>query len=320
MKLSSFQQVDLTDLPQSVVAVIAASGYESRATLLARTLVGTDCEQRIALAFDDRHVLHRERNDKTFRRLGYELRPSGGNSYEVIDSLVREILGNAAGDHLSIVVDYSCMTRVWYAAILRILSSDTDFGLKRVDVYFSYSPARFTKPYPAAPNAYMEPIPGFCHIDVPNRKRSALVIGLGYERDRALGLKHYLDAAETYAFYTDPALDSRFVKSICSSNKDLIAELGEEHLFRYPAGDLDAATAILISLCISLCRQFRVILAPLGPKPFTLLCLLLATKFDQFDVWRVSSGEQNEPAERPALGNLLICRGCFTSSDAMHGG
>lgn len=313
MNLSSFQQIDISELPGCVDAVIAASGYESRATFLAHSLTGIGCHQLIAVAFDDRRVLYRERNDRRFRKLGYELPPSRGDQYEVVDSLVRDVLGNAQGDHVSIVVDYSCMTRVWYSAILRVLASEEDFGLEGVDVYFSYSPARFTRPRLPAPNAYMGPIPGFCHLDVPNKKGTALVIGLGYERDRALGLKHYLDAAENYAFYTDPALDQKFVSQVCKSNKDLMDELHEDRLFRYPAGDLHATSALLASVCVALGKQHRVIVAPLGPKPFSLLCLLLAIQLDELDVWRVSPGEQSKPSDRPPLGELLICRVSFLS-------
>ena len=48
--------------------------------------------------------------------------------------------------------------------------------------------------------------------------------------------------------------------------------------------------------------------APLGVKPFSLLCLLLAARFGDADVWRVTSGTKAAPQERRPLGPLLVLK------------
>jgi hypothetical protein len=53
-------------------------------------------------------------------------------------------------------------------------------------------------------------IEGFSFFSVPN-KPSALIIGLGYEKNKAFGLTEYFDA-ETFLFYNSDAADKRFTK------------------------------------------------------------------------------------------------------------
>jgi hypothetical protein len=125
-------------------------------------------------------------------------------------------------------------------------------------------------------------------------------------------LHAYLEADETYAFYSDPA-PFEYAQTVENNNSTLIRMLGRDHVFTYPAADLIGTDVKLSSLCFGLARQYRVILAPLGPKPFCLLCLLLATRNpDEFDVWRVGSGTTGKPSDQAASGEILACEVTFT--------
>ena len=45
---------------------------------------------------------------------------------------------------MTAVVDYTSMTRVWYASVLRFFA-DTKNSLEEVTLYFTYTAARFSK-------------------------------------------------------------------------------------------------------------------------------------------------------------------------------
>lgn len=163
------------------------------------------------------------------------------------------------------------------------------------------------------PNKYMRPVPGFCHLNLPDRK-TALVLGLGYETERAIGLVEYVEPAETFGFYTDPAIDRSFPATVRRNNALLLARLGEDRVFKYPMADLRTTSALLSSLCYGLAKDYRVILAPLGPKPFALLCFLLAAGEQEFDVWRVSPGEHGHASDRPPSGVITTVRVIFAAA------
>jgi hypothetical protein len=132
-----------------------------------------------------------------------------------------------------------------------------------------------------------------------------LVIGLGYESERALGLVNYVEPAVTVAFLSDPALDERFVEATMEANRSLLQTLGEEQTVRYPLGSLRATAALLESCCLGLLKEHRIILAPLGPKPFALLSMLLASAHMGIEVWRVSAGEKGSVKSRKPIGKIL---------------
>ena len=83
----------------------------------------------------------------------------------------------------------------------------------------------------------MGPVPGFCHFGLPDKK-TALVLGLCYEAERAIGLAEYVEPAEIFAFYTDPALNRSFAKTVRKNNAQLLARLGEARIFKHPMTDL----------------------------------------------------------------------------------
>jgi hypothetical protein len=92
-----------------------------------------------------------------------------------------------------------------------------------------------------------------------------------------------------------------------------LAALPEDRIFKYPLADLQQTGNLLLSLYSGLREDYRVILAPLGTKPFCLLCLLLASRFRDVDVWRVTTGTKAPSLDRKPLGPLLILKADFAT-------
>lgn len=65
---------------------------------------------------------------------------------------------------------------------------------------------------------------------------------------------------------------------------------------------------MLTLFCDDLLRNYRVILAPCGPKPFTLLSLITAIKLPDIDVWRISSGKAAPTIDKVADGEVFFLR------------
>jgi hypothetical protein len=316
VKTMNILSANQTSLPSinldQIDLIIAASGYEQRATHIPETLRLPKKCRRFALGFNDRPALSRSSNDRTMKRLGYDLIPADGSStYELWEMLTEAVASNK--ERLNIIVDYSSMTRIWYATIINFFRN-LELYKGVVTIHFTYSLSTYSEPKKPGPNVFMGPIPGYCQLDLPNRE-TALVIGLGYERDRALGLAEYVDPAVTYAIYADPALDPAFPVKVRRNNRLLLYRIGEKRTLVHPMADLETTDALLCSLCMGLKERYRVILAPLGPKPFSLLCLLLGSRYPYFDVWRVSAGEQDAPSQRIAIGETLVCSVQFINDD-----
>jgi hypothetical protein len=310
MKLVSTKQVGASEVfgEPPFDGFIAASGYETRATYAFNTLPVERISRKIAFGFSDRTGGRRRINDAIFDSGNVDIIPTDGNSASAAKAQTAALLHDIASESPRIFVDYSSMTRSWYAGIIEAVAAAP--GKASVTCVFGYSPASFTPPSRPAPNAIAGPIAGFCSLDIPD-KPSALVIGLGYERERALGIFEYVDPGVAFAFYTDPAIDERYTACVVRNNHALLNALGPDRVFRHPLSDLQRASSLLVSLYSALSEDYRVILAPLGVKPFSLLCLLLASRFLDIDVWRVTPGQRGPIHEREPAGPILMLRADF---------
>lgn len=284
--------------------LIAASGYESRACYISNQLMA---KTKLAFGFKDRKQAFREDNDAEFTRLKFDLDAdiSHADGFLIGERLADKIC-NSEKQITRVAIDYSCMPKTWYSAIIRALCLRRS-NANPIDVYFLYSPAKFKAPGPAGINTVVEPLHGYCNIEAP-KLPTALLLGLGYEPVRALGLRDYIDPTVTYGFYTDPAIESAFTAAVLKNNDGLLQTIGPERSFRYALSDLDYTSALLTHLVRSLSEEYRVIVAPLGPKPFCLLTLILAQRYPLCDVWRVSAGESGPVTVRDAVGSVLSYR------------
>jgi hypothetical protein len=233
------------------------------------------------------------------------------NHTEIYDLLDKELVAVLDGE-VNILVDYSCMTKSWYYSIILYLSKRR-LNLKRVMAYFIYTPSKFSKPQKPKYNTDIAPLPG--KYVVPTNKPKALIVCLGYEQKKAEGIIDHLDPKVCYLFYTDPAFDPDFVTTVKESNKDILSHYS--NVISFPFNDLLYLERQLTSLYYLLKDDYSIIIAPLGPKPFTFIAMLLSIRFQDIDIWRVGSGSDINKYKREPISNdlFLIHEVVFNSED-----
>ncbi|MBA4409708.1 MAG: hypothetical protein C0397_09840 [Odoribacter sp.] len=300
MVINQVRQINKEDLLQSKFdIVIMASGYESRASYLASILnINTDCK-KIVLSFQNyKETQERTKNDELYSKLNYEPVECKENESNLIIDILNEFIIKSSIEKLSILIDYSSMTRVWYSAIINFLN---EYETKKtLNVYYVYSSAKFYPPSSDESKILnFSPIDGFCNLSIPSNP-TALITALGYEKNKAYGLREYFDAQEMYLFLT---VDNKFTTIVQERNNDLILSIPESNCIQYNLNDLLYTKSILYDLCLKLKDDYRIIIAPCGPKPFTLLSFLVASSLKMIDIWRISGIDQH--SERKASGNLL---------------
>ena len=310
MRLASVKQLETLDQPQGYDLVICASGYESRAVAVVKSLqLANDNitgQHRIVMAFSEHIDAHaRKGNDECFRSLGFLEKLCSGSSAEAAATIISSCLGMLQNRRSArILVDITSMTRSWYGAAVKALAQCK--GCETISVHFAYTPANFIEPAPDyPPNRIVGPIAGFTGNTLPD-KPTALVVGLGYDRDRALGLMDYLDPQLTLLFTSNPATDDQFLERVREVNKELYSELPQNQLFDYPVNDLVATFKLLESVCNGLRHDWRVVLCSFGPKAFGLCCSLIACVYKDLSIWRVSADQHETPIDHKPLGDPLI--------------
>ncbi|MFV0329858.1 MAG: hypothetical protein ACK5KL_08585 [Dysgonomonas sp.] len=283
---------------------IATSGYEKRSISLSEQGV-IKSKTKIVFGFEEnQNNKIRKQNDKYYKNSNFKYVITSGNTEEAIVEQIKNYIENECNEsYLRIAIDYSSMTRIWYASIIDFFNNYS--FKKKIALYFLYSKAQFTPPPKTEnQNFFFEPIKGFSNLSIPN-KPTALILGLGYEKRRAFSLKEYFDAEEVYVFLTDENSAPEFHKEVCSRNKELISKLHSGYIFKYPLNDLSYTRKLLFDLCNQLLIDYRIVIAPCGPKPFTLISLVVASMLPNIDVWRISGNKGYDRVDRSPTGDIL---------------
>lgn len=315
MKLNEIGSVSVDEIrAQDFDLAILASGYESRAVHVAETLSDIRVRRKVALGFTDRINERRKKNDQCLETAGFRIVEAHGDDPEALAQVIAETQEEVGEP--KILIDITSMTRAWYGGAIRYIREYAR-ECEDLQVTFTYSPSAYTDPQPPRPNKHVGPLPGFTSLRLPTFP-TALILGLGYEPERALGVVDFLEPAVTYAFIADPALDERFTAAAFGNNAALLKRLPAHRIIRYPMKDMAGTFELLRAVAQSVGSEYRTIVAPLGPKPLALAAFLAATSGIDLDVWRISPGEGGFAYDRPPLGSILGLYARFLR-DARHG-
>lgn len=308
MKLIETAQIQNSSL-QSIIfdCFICSSGFEKRANFVAKSFK-INSKSKFVIAFNNySNEPSRQVNDKFYKDSNFEFICQDGDQSGFF-SFIWDRIFDIDREEINIAVDYTSMTRVWYSSIISFLKNLE--STKRINVYFLYSYSKFARPFNSyIRNIHIGPIKGFSSLSIPD-KPTALIIGLGYENERAFGLTEYLDA-ETYIFTADKSKGEEYYSEVQSANEILLNYTKPENIFEYSLMQLENSESLLYSVCRSLITDYRLILAPTGPKPFTLLCLLTSLRLGNIDVWRISAGENSKPINKEPDGIISCYRATF---------
>jgi hypothetical protein len=309
MKFRGIKQLEEEALKDiSFDLVICASGFEKRATHVVKKYK-LKAENKFCFSFKAKeNILHRLDNDRFYRTNNFRIFIQEGGEHNIIIDQLKSFLAKTTNYQLNILIDYSCMTRTWYAAMLaffRYVEAE-----KEINLFFSYSVATFSSvPHDKSRNLYVGPMSGFHGLTIPNLP-TAVIIGLGYIEQRALGLTDYLDAVP-YIFYTDSSGNNEYSTEVEKNNHELLAKTPNENIYLYPLADLEYTYQLLVDLCRAIKAEYRIVLAPCGPKTFTLLSLLTSIALDDVDVWRISAGDYENPSDKIPDGRVLLLKASF---------
>jgi len=287
--------------------ILVASGYESRSRYIAELTKDTinDKTLKHSWAFvEHSNTETRKVNDRLLKSLNYRSTSLKEGALGAASSLFIDDIAQLPSKPLHVLIDISSMTRAWYGGIVRALMQLQHSST--IATRFVYVPAEYSDPpanYP--PNEVLAPVPGFTSLSLPD-KPTALIIGLGYDPDRALGLNDHLDPQMTLLFHADPGSDPRYARKVVDVNKGLIEIVGRHRLFSYPLDDSVAIYKLLESASRGLLRDWRLVLCSLGPKPFGLICFLLAAYYEEISIWRVSAGAREAPVDRKPKSNPIL--------------
>lgn len=289
---------------------LVACGYETRARAFAErfTFPGSI---RLALAFPGERQLSFTENRRQLLERGFTVNAvDDATIVDVVCEALQSRISNDANTDLSVFVDISSQSRARLALIIEAISRCA--AEVRVRVFFGYTLAKYMPPTNSAvPNLSIGPVSDFFAgwAEDPELPIS-LVLGLGYEPDRAMGAVEHLEPTMVWALLPHSSI-KEYDEALLSANSQLVKRIGSTQLVRYTVEDPNATLALLSALVADLSRSSTVLLLPSGPKILVLLSLLLCCTRSDISVWRVSAGADDPAIDRAPTGKYVVVEALF---------
>ncbi len=314
MELIHTYQITLEELnTERIDCIIAASGFHSRCTYLSENIILENVAKHLITFDDNDYIKLRKRNESVFIKLGFRTFIEKARSGKEIEKLLEYVCRNNEFEILNILVDYSCMPKIWIATILDYISRN-DLPGQRINIFFSYTPKRFL------PNIkkivdFIGPIIEPKDL-LKNESNLTLIAGLDNNYESIVKLTKDVNPARIFAFIPEPAFEDAYSKSVIKKNKPLLEKIGHENTIKYPANNQEEINSILTSLCLELRLNSRIIIVPLGPKTFALTALLLSLRYPDIKLWDITSRiYKYNPKGGVASGDPVILKVAFCNDD-----
>lgn len=202
-------------------------------------------------------------------------------------------------------IDISLIDRKTLADIFSTIAqmaTDHEYEIKII-----YALAKYTEPSGQVhPNNTVKPVSHFFSgwSNTPGLPVLSIV-GLGYEKDKALGAIEFLESSEAF-LYVPKSFEERYYSSVLEENSRLLSFFGEKYQFIYHLESPIDAIYSLDSVISANKNKFKIVLLPFGPKIFYASSLLSSFAHPEVSVWSVSGeSEDNDSSQDREVTGLL---------------
>ena len=291
------------DPVSSYTAFFCSLGFESRSRFIAQS-IAPRAEKRYCVGFDDRHVLSYESNRAYYESQQFDIvQLSDEQLTNWLDEIATELDTQPMSER-RILVDVSSMSRTRIGSFVEKLCLRTWSVPTTID--FIYALAAFSEPAEDSdvPNTHVGPVSAkFAGWAVQPELVPSVILGLGYEQDRALGAVEHIEPANVWAFRPVSELTAYEV-ALRTANEILFEIIPASHIIDYDVLRPFECFGKLQSLASVAGSESNPILVPFGPKIFALCALLVAALDRRCAVWRVSAEGADVALERHASGHI----------------
>ena len=265
---------------------IFASGYEARCIHIPQKIDPHKVDTPLVFGFIEEPLSgSRPNNDEFFKdRWNQKPFPLSVDGDKPIYRKLHE-LTHSLDRPIRILLDYSSMSRHWYATVLnwaRFASSGKD-----VIIDFVYAMGKYEEEKKPMVIRSMTSIQG-CEGRAYRLRQSIAVFGLGFHGLATLAVLEQLEADIVYAFLAAPGSSEGYVEKARQINKDLINDHRTRAVLELPLASVERCYRLLAETIAPHRPDGEITLVPMGPKPHVLASILVAMRFQEVACLRVS--------------------------------
>jgi len=305
MKPIRVLDLDLDDVCKEQYDVsLFASGYESRCIHVPGLIDPSIVANTLVFGFTEEPKSGSRVHNDAFFSAKWKREPiplSGDDEKPIYEHLHKHT--ESLGDPIHILLDYSSMSRLWYAAALnwaRFAASG-----RTVVIDFVYAMGIYEESERPFVIRKMVSIPG-CEGRAFRLRESVAVFGLGFHGLAALCVLDHLEADTVYAFLAAHGARTEYTARTREANEDLINHRKTKAVLELPLVSIETCYRQLAETIGPHRPDGEITLVPMGPKPHVLASILLAMRFPEVACLRVSSAP--DPADVKPSGDIAVTR------------
>jgi hypothetical protein len=310
MQLYDVKDMDLQNVGQyHYDLAMFASGYEERCTAIPKLFNPSQIENAVVIGFTEENAdQQRVINDKYFIANWVEkISISSSNDDREIYNILNTIFENSSNRKtIHILVDYSSMSRLWYAGVLNWAKFFSKADELRIDMLYAPGVHR-EKISPMVINDILS-IPG-CEGSATSLFQSIAVFGLGFDSYAALCVLDRIEPDYYYTYLASPTIFPDYPEIVMKKNDDIIRSA--RNTLSLPLFSVEQTYNALGEIVSLHKDEADIIFVPMGPKPHVLASILLAMKFREITCLRVSSSDgskTNIKAAEHVVGSRIFFR------------
>jgi hypothetical protein len=141
-------------------------------------------------------------------------------------------------------------------------------------------------------------------------KKTALILGLGQERQVSDSILNMINPDLVYLYYADPPAEKSFVEKVFVNNHKLINEIPIRNLIAYPIRNGQIIYQSLINIILPLRNDYSIVLIPHGPKIFSVVAMLVHLGYPDIRIsyphFKKQTIADRNPMDEPVVLDILF--------------
>ena len=260
---------------------IFASGYESRASYLARKINKRKCGNILVFGFKEKNQLEsRKINDQFFKTLTDGIiNINSQEEKEIYATLIHVFEAYNDVKEVNVLVDYTSMSRIWYSGILNFFRLQNVHST--INVYLNYSLGAYKEDLNLLDYSYssINSIPSH-EGSLSSNNKTTLVLGVGFSPYLIKSVIEEIEPNYIIGILPVPNIKERYQEKSEKIKNDILTRDIDKWI-NCSVSDLEAIFRTYAEITNDCIHTQDILFLSLGPKIFTIASLLVAQRFPQ---------------------------------------
>ncbi len=278
LDLREIRNIDISEIKNIMFDLgIFASGYEERSSYLARNINKESISQSLIFGFSE-FIDNETRviNDDFYSdEYTFPIVIRADEEEEVYKQLSTVFDGFSAKKQINILIDYTSMSRFWYACILNFIKCQTDI---EIDVYLNYSLGEYKDNLHEYSYSSINSLPSHEGLLSANT-RTLLVFAVGFYPELAQSVIEEIEPNDIIGILSIPSLKKEYEERSIKTMKSLEKEI--DNWIKCPINNLENIFRTYSEITSNNIDRKDILLLSLGPKVFTMASILVSQRFEQ---------------------------------------